>query len=285
MACWRRSCSRCSCSASDKQLEFNMQDDSMTSPSEIQPSTWHRRMWRNHCPGRPGLPWMCRCVLLPVWPGSAGASAAGSAPGVCACCRRSAAAPSVCPAGGAAAPPLERRGRPLPPTARYLRRAQVSKSGHFGFSVPHQDSKACLCCSLFMCVLHECMYFLVNVSPCQIQYAGFYGHQLCASESSFHGNPIPLFPLPSLSSLPPFPLSVLLNWSGWCCTVGQVPHLFCSFDDDHDSFDQIWQTVLNHKLICFLPVCLCLGVWCHWGPLGGPQAKPNHSQVQLQASK
>lgn len=42
MACWRRSCSFCSCSASDRQLEFNMQEDSITSPSEIQPSTWDR---------------------------------------------------------------------------------------------------------------------------------------------------------------------------------------------------------------------------------------------------
>ena len=57
---------------------------------------------------------------------------------------------------------------------------------------------------MYVCV---CVCVCVCVSPWQIQYAGFHGHQLCASETSFHGNPIPL---------PPFPPNIItekLNWS------------------------------------------------------------------------
>lgn len=51
------------------------------------------------------------------------------------------------------------------------------------------------------------------VSLWQIQYTGFHGDQLCASESSFHDNPFPPPPIILSAPLPPNIISVLLNWS------------------------------------------------------------------------
>lgn len=138
---------------------------------------------------------------------------------------QSAAAPSVCPAGGAAAPPPERRFLLLPRTARYLTHTHthiqihtLDLEGVLAANIPTSTLGSCLCISLFICVwMHELMQGFVCVSPWQIQYAGFYGDQLCASENSFHGNPIPLSPLPHYPRCPPFLppniITVLLKWS------------------------------------------------------------------------
>lgn len=58
----------------------------------------------------------------------------------------------------------------------------------------------------------ECMDAFACVSLWQIQYTGFHGDQLCASESSFHDNPFP--PPPIILSAPLPLISSVCSWTG-----------------------------------------------------------------------
>lgn len=141
------------------------------------------------------------------------------------------------------------------------------------------------------------MQGFVCVSPWQIQYAGFYGDQLCASENSFHGNPIPLSPLPHYPRCPPpfLPhiITVLLKWSdgGYAGAWNVLTDfyfillhsiLFYSVKVKHNQHAIVLQlscTILLRARSAFCQLC-CL---TPSKPSLAPQGKPKPPQVQLQA--
>lgn len=219
MACWRRSCSLCSCSASDRQLEFSMQDDSMTSPSEIQPSTWVTATQTDRCSVVFLLVCVCVCERerdrgeVPVWPGFAGVSAAGSVPTVCVCDLQSAAAPSVCPVGGAAAPPLAKTAPPLPLTVRYLTRTQTTLD--LRLRTPASRSSDRQTIVFYFSPLSVCVSAWM---PLRVYFYGKFNTLVSMGTSCVLQRAVSmttLFPLPPLSSLPLFPLiSSVCSWTG-----------------------------------------------------------------------